>query len=124
MLDKVGKLITKVFGSKSEKDIKSIQPIVDKIKAYGPEMEKLSDQELKERTEGFRKKIQDATADVRAQIEETKKQLDNIEESNPSENRRLAELLDELEQQELDIIEDVLNDILPEAYAVLKDTCR
>ncbi len=124
MLDKVGKLITKVFGSKSEKDIKSIQPIVDKIKAYGPEMEKLSDQELKERTEGFRKKIQDATADVRAQIEETKKQLDNIEESNPTENRRLAELLDELEQQELDIIEDVLNDILPEAYAVLKDTCR
>lgn len=124
MLDKVGKLITKVFGSKSEKDIKSIQPIVDKIKAYGPEMEKLSDQELKERTEGFRKKIQDATADVRAQIEETKKQLDNIEESNPSENRRLAELLDELEQQELDLIEDVLNDILPEAYAVLKDTCR
>lgn len=57
MLDKVGKLITKVFGSKSEKDIKSIQPIVDKIKAYGPEMEKLSDQELKERTEGFRKKF-------------------------------------------------------------------
>ncbi len=124
MLDKVGKLITKVFGSKSEKDIKSIQPIVDKIKAYGPEMEKLSDQELKERTEGFRKKIQDATADVRTQIEETKKQLDNIEESNPAENRRLAELLDELEQKELDLIEDVLNDILPEAYAVLKDTCR
>ena len=124
MLDKVGKLITKVFGSKSEKDIKSIQPIVDKIKAYGPAMEKLSDEELKEKTQGFKNKISEATNEVRAQIEDVKKQLDNIEESNPTENRRLSEQLDELEQQEKDIIEDVLNDILPEAYAVLKDTCR
>ncbi len=124
MLDKVGKLITKVFGSKSEKDIKGIQPIVEKIKSYGPEMEKLSDRELQEKTQEFKKKIQDATAEVRAEIEEIKTRLDNIEELNPTESRKLGEELDTLEQQELDIIEDVLNDILPEAYAVLKDTCR
>ncbi|MGB0347013.1 MAG: hypothetical protein ACPGGA_05980, partial [Balneolaceae bacterium] len=80
MLDKVGKLITKVFGSKSEKDIKGIQPIVEKIKSYGPEMEKLSDRELQEKTQEFKKKIQDATADVKAEIEEIKTRLDNIEE--------------------------------------------
>ncbi len=124
MIDKVGKLITKMFGSKSEKDIKGIQPIVDKIKSYGPEMEKLSDRELQEKTQEFRKKIQDATAEVRAQIDEVKSQLDNIEELNPTESRKLGEELDKLEQDELDIIENVLNDILPEAYAVLKDTCR
>lgn len=124
MLDKVGKLITKVFGSKSEKDIKGIQPIVEKIKSYGPEMEKLSDRELQEKTQEFKKKIQDATADVKAEIEEIKTRLDNIEELNPTESRKLGEELDKLEEQELDIIEDVLNDILPEAYAVLKDTCR
>ncbi len=124
MLDKVGKLITKVFGSKSEKDIKGIQPIVEKIKSYGPEMEKLSDRELQEKTQEFRKRIQDATAETVAEIEEVKSKLENIEELNPTENRKLGEELDRLEQQELDIIEDVLNDILPEAFAVLKDTCR
>lgn len=124
MLDKVGKLITKVFGSKSEKDIKGIQPIVEKIKSYGPEMEKLSDRELQEKTQEFRKRIQDATAETIAEIEEVKSKLENIEELNPTENRKLGEELDRLEQQELDIIEDVLNDILPEAFAVLKDTCR
>ena len=124
MLDKVGKLITKVFGSKSEKDIKTIQPILDAIKSYGPEIEKLSDRQLQEKTEEFKKKIQDATADTREQIADIKKQLDKLTELNPGENRRLAEELDKLEQDELDIIEDVLDDILPEAFAVLKDTCR
>jgi preprotein translocase subunit SecA len=124
MLDKVGKLITKVFGSKSEKDIKTIQPIVDKIKSYEAEMEKLSDRELQEKTQHFKQKIQDATAEVRKQIEDVKQRLDNITELDATENRRLGEELDELEQQELDIIEDVLDDILPEAFAVLKDTCR
>jgi len=124
MLDKVGKLITKVFGSKSEKDIKGIQPIVEKIKSYGPEMEKLSDLELQEKTKEFKKKIQDATAEITAQIETVKAQLDNIEELNPAESRKLGEELDNLEESELEIIEEVLNDILPEAYAVLKDTCR
>ena len=124
MLDKVGKLITKVFGSKSEKDIKGIQPIVDKIKAFGPDMESLSDQELQAKTQRFKEKIQEATAEVRAEIKEIKARLEHIEELNPTENRRLGEELDQLEQEELDLIEEVLNDILPEAYAVLKDTCR
>ncbi|MBO6522803.1 MAG: preprotein translocase subunit SecA [Balneolaceae bacterium] len=124
MIDKVGKLITKIFGSKSEKDIKSIQPIVDKIKSYGPEMEKLSDDQLKAKTEGFKNEIQEATKETRERIDEVKKQLDNIEDLSPSEHRDLADELEKLEQQELDIIEGVLNDILPEAYAVLKDTCR
>ena len=124
MIDKVGKLITKIFGSKSEKDIKSIQPIVDQIKSFGPEMEKLSDEQLKAKTEGFRNQIQEATKETREQIAEIKKQLDNIEDLSPAEHRDLADELDKLEKQELDIIEDQLNDILPEAYAVLKDTCR
>lgn len=124
MIDKVGKLITKIFGSKSEKDIKGIQPIVNEIKAFGPEIEKLSDDELKAKTEGFKKSIQDATEETRTRIDEVKKLLDNIEDLSPAEHRDLADELEQLENTELDIIEDVLNDILPEAYAVLKDTCR
>jgi preprotein translocase subunit SecA len=124
MLDKVGKLVTKIFGSKSEKDIKAIQPIVDEIKALGPEMEKLSDEQLKAKTTEFKEKIRKATEETRNEIAEIKKKLDNIEDLSPAEHRDLADELDKKEQLELDIIEDVLNDILPEAFAVLKDTCR
>ncbi|MEX0607949.1 MAG: preprotein translocase subunit SecA [Balneolaceae bacterium] len=124
MLDAIGKVITKVFGSKSEKDIKKIQPIVDQIKSFEEQIKQLSDDELKAKTESFKQKIKDATADTLTEIKETKVKLDNIEELTPGEHRELAERLDELEVQELDIIEQILDDILPEAFAVLKDTCR
>lgn len=124
MIDKVGKLITKIFGSKSDKDIKTIQPIVDQIKAFGPEMEKLSDDELKAKTEGFKARIQEATKETRSEIDEIKARLENIEDLEPGEHRDLADDLEALEKKELDTIQDVLDDILPEAFAVLKDTCR
>lgn len=124
MLDQVGKFITKIFGSKSEKDIKKIQPIVDEIKSYEEQMKQLSDAELKAKTESFKQQIKDATADTVARINEIKEQLDDIEGLSPSEHRELAEELDVLEEEELDIIEQVMEDILPEAFAVLKDTCR
>ncbi|MDR9416403.1 MAG: preprotein translocase subunit SecA [Gracilimonas sp.] len=124
ILETVGKAITKIFGSKSERDIKKIQPIVDEIKSYEDQMKQLSDEELKAKTEEFKQKIQDATADTIARIKEIKVQLDDIETLSPGEHRELAEELDAMEQQELDIIEEVLDEILPEAFAVLKDTCR
>lgn len=124
ILESVGKVITKVFGSKSEKDIKKIQPIVDQIKSYEEQIKQLSDDELKAKTEEFRQKIKDATAETVSQIKELKADLDDIENLSPAEHREMAEHLDELEQQELDIIEEVLDELLPEAFAVLKDTCR
>ena len=72
MLDKIGEIITKVFGSKSEKDIKKIQPIVDEIKSYETAMQKLSDDELKAKTQEFKQKIKDATAETVAEIKEIK----------------------------------------------------
>src|SRR5690554_4348094 len=124
MLDAIGKVITKVFGSKSEKDIKKIQPIVDQIKSFEDQIQQLSDDELKGKTEEFKQKIKDATAQTVSEIEEIKEKLNHIEELTPLEHRELAEQLDELEKQELEIVEEVLDGILPEAYAVLKDTCR
>lgn len=124
MLDKIGEIITKVFGSKSEKDIKKIQPIVDEIKSYEEAMKKLSDDELKAKTQEFKQKIKDATAETVAEIKEIKVQLEDIENLSAAEHREMAEYLDELEQKELDTIEAVLDEILPEAFAVLKDTCR
>ncbi len=124
MIDKVGKVITKIFGSKSEKDIKAIQPIIDEIKALGPEMEKLSDNQLKEKTEEFKQKIHDATAETSIRIEEVKTKMDDLENLSQGESRQLADELEALEDKWLEQLEATLNDILPEAYAVLKDTCR
>ncbi|NBW70380.1 MAG: preprotein translocase subunit SecA, partial [Bacteroidetes bacterium] len=124
MIDKVGKLITKLFGSKSEKDIKTIQPLVDQIKSYADELEQLSDAELKAKTDDFKRRISEATKETSEQIAELKKKLDHIEELQAGEFRQLTDQLEQLEKQELEQIEQTLDAILPEAYAVLKDTCR
>ncbi|MEO1023230.1 MAG: preprotein translocase subunit SecA [Bacteroidota bacterium] len=124
MIDTVGKILNKIFGSKSEKDIKGIQPIVDKIKSYEDELKALSDDQLKQRSEGFKQLIKDRTSDVVKDMEELKIKLDDIESLSAGEHRSMAEQLDKLEKKELDLIEDTLDEILPEAYAVFKDTCR
>lgn len=124
MLDKIGKVITKVFGSKSDRDIKAIQPIVEQIKSFGPEMEKLSDDQLKAKTTEFKKIIKDANAETSKRIKEVKAKMDDLENLSQGESRQLADELEELEQLWLDTLEKTLDDILPEAFAVLKDTCR
>ncbi len=124
MIDKIGNLLSKVFGSKSDKDIKKIQPIVDKINALGPEMEKLSDDELKAKTQGFKQRIEDATKPTEDEMAAVKAKMEKYDELSPGESRELAEKMDKLEQQWLDVLEETLDEMLPEAYAVLKDTCR
>ena len=124
MIDKVGKLITKIFGSKSEKDIKSIQPLIEEIKLYSSSLEALSDEELKAKTEYFKQLITEATNDVRNEIAELKGKLEHIEELQDADHRQLTDELEELENRELELIEQTLDRIMTEAYAVLKDTCR
>ncbi len=124
MQEFVGKILSKVFGSKSEKDIKAIQPIVDQIKSYDEAMKALSDDELKGKTQDFKNQIKEAVGDIEADIDELKKKMDNLEEAKLNEHRVMAEELDALEQEWLDVVEVKLDEILPEAYAVLKETCR
>lgn len=122
--DKVGDLLTGIFGTKSERDLKKIWPIVEEINEHYEKMENLSDEELKQKTEGFRQKIADATKEVKEDITSIKNTLNGNEQLSVDKRRELAEELDELQQEETEIIEDVLNEILPEAFAVMKDTCR
>lgn len=125
MLEQITNVLTKIFGTKSSRDLKSIWPIVDEIKSFEEEVQALSDDELKGKTESFRQMLQDATADLDEEIAAIKEKMDSNDESITLEERReLADTLDQLKQEWLDVIEGVLEDILPEAYAVLKDTCR
>ncbi|MEX0648862.1 MAG: preprotein translocase subunit SecA [Balneolaceae bacterium] len=125
MLDQISKVLTKIFGTKSSKDLKKIWPVVDEIKTYEEEIKALSDDELKQKTESFKELIQERTSEVSKQIEEIKQKMDSNDESITLEERReFSDLLEDLENEWLEILEDTLTEILPEAYAVLKDTCR
>lgn len=125
MIDKVLGVFSKLFGSKSDRDLKKIQPYVDEIKSFETELQGLSDDELRARTERFRKEIKDATVDIDKQIAELKSQINDLESDLTIEERReLSEQLDKVDQEWLDTVEDVLDDIMPEAFAVLKETCR
>ncbi|MCC5942820.1 MAG: preprotein translocase subunit SecA [Balneolaceae bacterium] len=125
MLDQISSFLTKIFGTKSSRDLKKLWPIVDEIKSFEDEIKALSDEELKQKTVNFKQLIKDRTQEVSDQIAEIKQKMDSNDESITLEERReFSDLLEELEQEWLDILEDTLDEILPEAYAVLKDTCR
>ncbi len=125
MIDSIIKGITQIFGSSSDRDIKKLQPILDQIHALEDDLKSISDDELKGYTEKFRQQIQEATTEVDADIRNLKEKLDSQEESLSIEERRgLSEELDKLDEEFLEIVEGVLDEILPEAFAVLKETCR
>jgi preprotein translocase subunit SecA len=125
MLDKFFSVFARFFGSKSERDLKKIQPYVDQILAFGDELSGLSDEELRARTDKFRKMIAEATAGTDARINEIKSKMDDTDADITLEERRtMADELEELDNEWLDLCEDVLDEIMPEAFAVLKETCR
>ncbi|MBP3191801.1 preprotein translocase subunit SecA [Natronogracilivirga saccharolytica] len=127
MIDKIFAGISKIMGSKSERDIKKIQPIVDEIKSYEDELKQLTDDELKGKTEEFKQEIQGATAATQQKINELKSELEQIHNAESDDIDRRNELeteLEELDKEWLEITDEVLDDILPEAFAVLKETCR
>ncbi len=125
MLDKIGNILTSIFGTKSERDIKKVWPLVEEIKSYEDQIKALSDEELKQKTQEFKQKIKDATSGIEEDISAIKKQLnENRGEISVAEHRDLAEELEALEEEWLETVEKILDEIMPEAFAVLKDTCR
>ncbi len=125
MFEKITDILTKVFGSKSERDLKKLWPIVDQINEYDEQMQQLSDDELKQKTEEFKQQIHEATTEIDEELEGAKERLNSSdEELSVGEYHELTELVESLEEERNEVVEEVLNEILPEAFAVLKDTCR
>ncbi len=115
-------LLKKFFGDKNEKATREYWPIVEEINSIYESFRNLSDDELRNKSEGLKQKIQDETAEIRNKIEEYKTKLHEVQSSEEK-----HELYDEIEKldKDLDIkYEEVLDDILPEAFAIVKDTCR
>ncbi len=116
------KFFNKLFGSKKEKDIEELLPIVDQINQEYPKLQSLSDEELRGKTQEFKNRIHEAVKETREQIDHLKAQLQS--ESDPSQREAFYNQIEDLEKEEHEITRDTLSEILPEAFAVVKDTCR
>lgn len=113
--------MSKIFGNKSQRDLKEISPYVDKIKKVYPEIEKLSDNELREHTQGLRRRVQEHVAPERHEVDELKKAIEGMEYEQREESWAKV---DKIEKDILDKMEVVLDEILPEAFAIIKETAR
>ncbi|MBF8295866.1 MAG: secA, partial [Bacteroidetes bacterium] len=111
-----------LFGSKHERDIKSLWPIVAEIKSHEQVLRDLTDDQLKGKTAEFRQHIEEATGETKAEIANLQASL---KEDIPfSERESIYNELDGLNKQLDATIQETLDEILPEAFAVVKETCR
>ena len=113
--------MTKLFGNKSQRDLKEITPYVDKIKAVYPSIQKLSNDELRAKTDEIKQRIQDYVADERAKVEELRKGIDNKE---LEEREAIWAEVDKIEKNITEKMEVVLEEVLPEVFSIMKDTAR
>ena len=119
----VASLIKLFFGSKADKDRKQIEPYLQKIKAVYPSIETLSNDELRDRSEALKKQIADFIARDEADIVELKAKLE-LPETSLEEKERISKQIDETTKRIDEKIEEKLDEILPEAFAIMKDTAR
>ena len=113
--------LSSIFGNKSTRDMKEIQPWVEKIKAAYPDVEKLSHDELRAKTQELKKYIYDSASEERAKIEELKAK---VEATELEDREDLFTQIDKLEKDILEKYEKALEDVLPVAFSIVKETAR
>ena len=113
--------IGKLFGNKATRDMKEIKPWVDRVKAVYPEISKLSNDELRARTEELKKYIKASAVEEQKKIEELKATIEatDIEKREP-----IFAQIDKLEKEVLEKYEKALDEVHPQAFAIVKDTAR
>ncbi len=115
------RILKALFGDKSSRDMKLIQPFVEKVKAVYPTITKLSNDDLRKRTQVIRKKVQDSAKQQKEEIEKLKA---TIETTPLDERADIFSKIDKLEKESLDIYEKALDEVMPEVFAIVKDTAR
>ena len=115
-------VIGKVFGSKADRDYKAVKPILQKILAVYPEIDALSNDELRARSAALRQKLAEVEAPFENRIAEIKEELNK--DIPVSEKEKLADESDKLVKDEDEAIEKSLAEMLPEAFAIMKSTAR
>ena len=115
------KILKSLFGDKSSRDMKLIQPLVEKVKAVYPVVEKLDNDQLRSRTSEIRQQVQDSAKSQKEKIAELKAK---IEDTPIDEREAIFNQIDKLEKEVLDIYENALNEVMPEVFSIVKETAR
>ena len=121
------KILSQLFPSKSAKDVKRLLPIVEVINGFAEEYKSLSDDDLKAKTVEFRQRIADAIHDEEEEIKTLKAEVERLKNDpngTPEERESVHTQIEDLEKGRDQIITDTLLEILPEAFAAVKETCR
>ncbi len=113
--------LSSIFGNKSSRDMKEIKPWVEKVKAVYPEVAKLDNDGLRAKTEELKAYIRNSATQQREKVEKLKA---SVEETELEKREELFAQIDKLEKEILDIYEKALDDVLPYAFAIVKDTAR
>lgn len=117
----INKFLKSLFGDKSSRDMRLIQPLVETVKKVYPDIQKLSNDELRAKTKEIQKYVQDSAQAQKDKIAQLKA---NIEETPIDEREPIFEEIDKLEKEALEICEKALNDVMPTAFSIVKDTAR
>ena len=115
------KILKSLFGDKSSRDMKLIQPLVEQVKAVYPEVQKLDNDALRARTKTLQQQIQNSANEQKKRIEELKATIENT----PIDERAdIFAQIDKIEKEVLEIYEGALNEVMPEVFAIVKETAR
>ena len=124
MLDIFTKSISKFFGTKSDRDLKEVQPIVNLVLAEYSKLASLSNDELRAKTIEFKKRIADRSSKENGQVSDIRKKMEENPDMDVETKEKLYEEIDELEKVVIKNNKEILDEILPEAFAVVKETAK
>ncbi len=117
----LNKFLKSLFGDKASRDMKLIQPMVESVKKIYPQVQQLSNDELRQRTKEIQQQIRESSKELDEQIAQLKAK---IEDTPIDERADIFAQIDKLEKDVLEIYEGVLNEVMPEVFAIVKDTAR
>jgi preprotein translocase subunit SecA len=124
MFEAINKGIAKVFGTKSEKDIKSVMPYVEMIKEVYPKLASLSDDELRNKTAAFKEEIASRLKHIDDDLDQLHQRIADEKKLDLTEKDEIFKKIDVLENGRNEELEVILLELLPEAFAVIKETAR
>jgi preprotein translocase subunit SecA len=122
-MNAINKFLENLFGNKSEKDISNIMPLVRQIKDNYEKIKDISNDELRKRADDVKKQIHSSVQEEKDEVEQLKFQVEN-ENMDVEESEKIYREIDRLEKEIDDNYEEILNEVLPDAFAIMKDTAR
>ena len=116
--------LSKLFGTKSDRDLKEVKPMLDATLKVYPEIQKLSNDELRAKTLEFKARINKEVAAEENELASLRERIENEYDMPVNEKEEIYKRIDKLEKDSYDKTQKILNDILPEAFSVVKETAR